>query len=103
MSNDTDVVKELDSKVKRPIFLRVVFSLVWSLITVFIIQTLLGMVVMGRAGNGVGSGNWSGTAAQMEYIIFWNEYGTYISIGLIFTCILLSLFGLFPGTSKHKK
>ena len=58
---------------------------------------------MSRAGDGIGSDNWSAEAGLIEYMMYIDKYGNYMAIGMLSIWLLLCIIGFFPGTSKYKK
>jgi hypothetical protein len=95
---------------KRNIFLRILFSIIWLIPLVLIVNVVIGAVIGGFAGSGVETtgnvqidyeaGYQAGQSATND---FFSKYGGIVFFIQMSLWLALSILGILPGTGKYKK
>jgi len=103
MENNKENVVDDDTLVKRSLFARICFTILWFLPIVVVINMLVGAIVGGFTGG-------SGTTFQEGYNAgaiasanFFENYGQIVFGIELVIWLGLSYFGILPGTAKFKK
>ena len=88
---------------ERNIFLRCVFSVLWLIPVVLVINIAIGAIVGGFAGSQTVTFQEGHAAGQQASMAFFQAYGRFIYIAELIVWLALCVLGKLPGTSKFKK
>ena len=92
-----------DTKEKRGIFTRVCISVLWLIPIVVVTHMLVGAVVGGLAGSDNADFDAGYKAGQRASEQFFITYGKHVFSIEVLMWLVLSYFGILPGTSKYKQ
>ena len=92
-----------EKKNERGLLKRVFISLLWLIPIVIVGHMLVGGIVGGIAGSGTGDFNEGYGSGQQASLLFFAKYGNYVHGIEVLIWLVLSYFGILPGTSKYKK
>ena len=87
---------------ERNIFLRIVFSLLWLLPIMLVINIAVGAIVGGYAGSQTVTFQDGHAAGQQASVAFFQTYGRFVYIAELIIWLALCILGKLPGTSKFK-
>lgn len=87
-------------KAERNIFLRIIFSLLWLLPIMLVINISVGAIIGGYAGSQTVTVQDGYSAGQQASIAFFQAYGHFVYIAEIITWLTLCVLGKLPGTSR---
>jgi len=90
-------------KLKRNIFLRIIFGISWFIIIYLVTNFIIGGVVGGIAGASANNYAAGSAAGREAGVAFFHKYGLIVLIIQILSTAVLSLFGILPGTGKFKR
>ena len=88
---------------QRSIIARIVFSILWLVPLIFIVNFLVGGVVGGIAGAKTTSAEAGSIAGANAAEAFFESYGRYVTLGELALWLPLCICGVLPGTSKFKR
>lgn len=91
------------SRVKRNIFARIMFSLLWLIPIVLAVNMIVGGIVGGIAGSGVSSMEEATVAGQAAAEQYFANNGGILFLIEFFVWLGLSIAGMLPGTAKFKR
>jgi len=88
---------------ERNIFLRCVFSMLWLIPVMLVINITVGAIVGGFAGSQTVTFQEGHAAGQQASIAFFKAYGRFVYVTELIVWLALCVLGKLPGTSKFKK
>jgi len=91
------------SQIKRNVFLRILFSILWLVPIMLIINVIVGAFVGGMAGAETTSFETGRIAGEEASLEFFQNYGRYVFIVEVIVWAALSILGKLPGTARYKK
>jgi len=87
----------------RPLALRIIFGVLWFVPIYLVVQIAVGAIVGALASAGTTSYEEGFAAGQAASIAFFQRFGGLVLAFEVILTIVLSWFGILPGTAKYKR
>jgi len=87
----------------RPLALRILFGILWFVPIYLVIQIAIGGMIGAFAGAGATSYDEGFASGQAASIAFFQRFGGLVLAFEVILTLVLSWFGILPGTAKYKR